>query len=95
MNTAIQKSQAQTVAYIDLGLTVYTMQARAKANGYDYGARQLEIASRAINKAAYCNRDNPRAAVYHAAQAWHAIRAAHPTLPAPPPWERHPLIRFD
>lgn len=95
MNTAQQAAQSRTVAYIDLGLTVYAMQARAEGNGYEYGAQQLQFASIQINKAAYCNRDNPRKAIYHAAQAWHAIRAAHPTLPAPPPWDRHPMIRFD
>lgn len=95
MKTSQRTAQARTIAYIDLGLAVYAMQARAESNGYAFGAQQLQIASRAINKAAYCNRDNPRQAVYHAAQAFHAIRAAHPTLPCPPPQDRHPLIRFD
>lgn len=95
MNISTQKSQARTVAYIDLGLTIYAMQARAESNGYDYGARQLRFAGEQIAKAVHCNKDNPRSAVYHAAQAFYAIRAAHPTLPCPPPQDRHPLVRFD
>ena len=87
-------AQSRTVEYIDIGLDVYALEAKARTAGDAPAVAKLRLASSEIAKAVHCNKDNPRQALLHAAAAWHAVRSACPTLPVPPPQERHPLVRF-